>query len=181
MSLALPQSFHNDFALRPLAEDQAEELYEVSDRNRAHLAPYLPWAETNTPADSVAFIRDCHVNREAGIELALGILVDDKIVGHISLMSIQPAHKAEIGYWLAREVNGRGIITRAAAVLVAYAFDELKLERLLLRCRTDNPRSRAVAQRLGFHLDGIDRRDDKRGENFYDIERHSLLRQEWNG
>ncbi|HEU6455225.1 MAG TPA: GNAT family protein, partial [Roseateles sp.] len=44
-------------------------------------------------------------------------------------------------------------------LLTALAFDTLRAQRVEIRCDVRNTRSRAVAERCGFELDGILRRD----------------------
>ncbi|HVF87449.1 MAG TPA: GNAT family protein, partial [Pyrinomonadaceae bacterium] len=61
---------------------------------------------------------------------------------------------AEMGYSLGAEHQGRGIVTACMRVLIHYTFDELKLNRVELRCAAENLKSRAVAERLGFTREG---------------------------
>jgi ribosomal-protein-serine acetyltransferase len=59
-----------------------------------------------------------------------------------------------MGYSLGAEHQGRGIVTACMRVLIHYTFDELKLNRVELRCAAENLKSRAVAERLGFTREG---------------------------
>ncbi len=63
--------------------------------------------------------------------------------------------KAEIGYWAAEGYEGKGYITEAAERVCAFAFEELGVCRVEIRCDAENVRSRNVAERLGFELEGI--------------------------
>jgi len=65
------------------------------------------------------------------------------------------AGTCEIGCWLEPAAEGRGLITAACRMLLAYAFDERGLHRAEWRCRADNARSSAVAERLGMTLEGV--------------------------
>ncbi|MBK9162321.1 MAG: GNAT family N-acetyltransferase [Acidobacteria bacterium] len=42
--------------------------------------------------------------------------------------------QSEIGYWIDKAEEGQGIITRSTALLIEYAFEELKLNRIEIRC-----------------------------------------------
>ncbi len=70
-------------------------------------------------------------------------------------------------------------MTAAAGAMLEYLFTVLDLRRAELRIRTSNARSRGVAERLGFTLEGIKRQaawtDDVPG----DMACYGLLREEW--
>jgi ribosomal-protein-serine acetyltransferase len=71
-------------------------------------------------------------------------------------MRINPyAGSGDIGYWIDRDYEGRGIVSRAARALVSTTFDELGLTKVELRTSVANARSRALAERLGFSFEGI--------------------------
>ena len=54
---------------------------------------------------------------------------------------------------------GQGHVSEAVQQLCALAFDRLTARRVEIRCDTINLRSRAVAERCGFELEGVLRRD----------------------
>jgi RimJ/RimL family protein N-acetyltransferase len=64
---------------------------------------------------------------------------------------------AEIGWWLAEEHWGRGIVTRVAAALVARAFDNPQITRVFAPIHAGNQRSMRVAEKTGFVLEGVQR------------------------
>ena len=63
--------------------------------------------------------------------------------------------KLEIGYWLRTSAVGRGYCTEAVNALVGFAKNELYASRLEICCDPRNGKSRAVAERCGFTLEGI--------------------------
>jgi ribosomal-protein-serine acetyltransferase len=65
----------------------------------------------------------------------------------------------EIGYWLATAHCGQGYMTEAVNALTQLAFDLLKCERIEIRTDERNQKSRQVAERTGFSLEGILRHD----------------------
>jgi ribosomal-protein-serine acetyltransferase len=84
-----------------------------------------------------------------------------------------------IGYWLVSEYEGKGIMTRACEVLIDYGFDELGLNRIVIRASTDNVRSQAVPLRLGFTREGVARQAEWLNDRFIDMVVYSMLRSEW--
>ena len=177
MFVLMPPNNLDEVALVQLEERHAEELFAVTDANRASLQEYLPWvAGTRSPQDSLAFIRLARREVAEGAAVHVGIFVGGRLAGHASLMSIVPGHQGEIGYWLATEVAGRGVATRAVQALVDHALNELGLRRLLIRVRVGNTRSSAVARRLGFQLEGTARGEELHDNQLHDLEHYALLR-----
>jgi ribosomal-protein-serine acetyltransferase len=82
---------------------------------------------------------------------AVGIWAGEQIIGTAGFHTIDWANrKVEIGYWLDREQQGKGLMNSACRALLDHAFGELKLNRVEIRCATGNQASNRVAQRLGF-------------------------------
>jgi len=71
----------------------------------------------------------------------------------------------EIGYWRRAGEEGQGWITEAVSTLARFAFDDLGARRVEIRMSSDNHKSRAVAERCGFTLEGVLRQEalDVRG------------------
>ncbi|MFT4294595.1 MAG: GNAT family protein [Micropruina sp.] len=78
-------------------------------------------------------------------------------MGGISLNDIDRHlhQRASIGYWLGPRGRGRGLVTRSVKLLSGWAFAELGLKRIELTCGPDNTASQRVAQRCGFHREGL--------------------------
>jgi len=69
--------------------------------------------------------------------------------------------KCEIGYWLRTSHYGRGYITEAAGGLIQMLKGIMRPNRIEIRCDVQNLKSRRVAERLGFELEGILRADTR--------------------
>jgi RimJ/RimL family protein N-acetyltransferase len=67
----------------------------------------------------------------------------------------------EIGYWCRPSMQGRGLVTEAVNTLMRFAFDTLQARRVEVRMSSTNARSRAVAERCGFTLEGVLRQDSR--------------------
>jgi len=76
-------------------------------------------------------------------------------LGSIGLVAFdEGAGVAETGYWTAPEARGTGATTRALQLLADWAFESAGVVRLELLVEVENIKSRAVAERAGFHCDG---------------------------
>jgi len=71
----------------------------------------------------------------------------------MSLMHLTDGGQPEIGYWVASEMAGQGIATKAAGALTAFGFEVLGLQRIIIKAQPDNLASNKVAQKLGYTLD----------------------------
>lgn len=66
--------------------------------------------------------------------------------------------RGEIGYWCTTDKVGNGYITETVVAMTEFAWT-LGLVRVELRCDARNLRSRAVAERAGYTLEGVLRND----------------------
>ena len=71
--------------------------------------------------------------------------------------------ECEIGYWLGTPFVGRGYVTEAVGAMKRLAFDTLAANRIVLRSDRENGRSRRVAERCGFGLEGTFHRCRREG------------------
>ncbi|ROP63404.1 ribosomal-protein-serine acetyltransferase [Curtobacterium sp. PhB130] len=81
------------------------------------------------------------------------IRVDDRVVGAASLAFDTYLGQASLGYWIDAGQEGRGIVRRAASVLVSVAGAR-GARRVEIRTAVGNERSRGLAERLGFTHEG---------------------------
>jgi ribosomal-protein-serine acetyltransferase len=170
-----------DTALSLLALRDAEELFTATDANREHLRRWLPWVESVRSVDDTrAFIRsslDQHA-RNNGFQCA--VRFRHNIVGVVGYHWIDWANRStHIGYWLAADHQGRGIMTKACRALVDFAFGELELNRVEIATADGNSRSRAIPERLGFVEEGLHRQAERLADRYVDLRLYAMLRSEW--
>ena len=88
-----------------------------------------------------------------------GIFLDGRLVGSAGMRVDTMDAKAEVGYWIDGEAEGRGIVTRTCERFLVLAFEELGLHRVeLLRRYGQRPQSRRR------RTPGHGRRGDRPGE-----------------
>jgi len=142
-------------AVRPLTLADAPELTALLVENREFLAPFEP------VRDEGFFTIEGQLDRigeEASERFA--ILVAERIAGTVTISNVVRGsfRSANLGYWVADRLGGRGLATQAVGEVVALAFDELALHRLEAAALVDNVPSRRVLEKNGFEQIGLARR-----------------------
>jgi len=163
--------------LRPLEPWRAEEFAAHMDRARDHIRPWVGPSFVTDDVDGARATLQRYADATArdGNRI-FGIWLDGALVGGVMFVEFSAAAgTCEIGCWLEPAAEGRGLITAACRMLLSYAFDERGLHRAEWRCRADNTRSSAVAERLGMTLEGVLREAWKVGDTFYDKQVWSIL------
>ncbi|HKK78896.1 MAG TPA: GNAT family N-acetyltransferase, partial [Phaeodactylibacter sp.] len=145
------------------------------------LARWLDWLPTTTTLeDTRRFLFDAMRFNEGGQRCTYMIMHRSEIAGVAGLVRVDYRHhEAELGYWLAEPLQGRGIVSKSCAALLRYAFADLCLNRVVLKTMRDNQASRAVAQRLGFVHEGRLREAFFYQDSYHDLELYSILRKDW--
>ncbi|WP_174730458.1 GNAT family N-acetyltransferase [Mesobacillus harenae] len=159
----------------------AGELFYLVDTNRHHLRKWLPWV------DSIVSPLQYHeiipmwlrqFSEEKGFNT--GIRYKGILKGAAGFNEIDWANSsASIGYYLAADTQGKGIMTRVASALIHHAFYQLGLNRIEVRCGTKNLKSRAIPERLGFTKEGTIRDGEKIHGKFHDLVVYGMLAKDW--
>jgi len=164
-----------------LERRHAAELFRVIDSCRPHLREWLPWVDgTRTVADSERFVADSLAQLASNQSFHAGIWQAGELAGVIGYHPIDwPNRKPALGYWLAPAFVGKGLMTAACRAFVDHAFGELGLARVEIRCATQNARSRAIPERLGFRQEGVARRAEWLYDHFVDLVTYAVLAGDW--
>ena len=163
--------------LRALEPWLAPEFHAFVERNRAHLATWLPWAERiDSPAVAEEWLRGYAEDQARDGRRLFGIWLDDVLVGGVGFASFNAAWgTCELGAWIGSEASGRGLVTLAAGRLADWAMRTRGLTRVEWRATVENTRSIAVAKRLGMTREGIMRSALPMHGRRYDLEVWALV------
>ncbi|MET3696193.1 RimJ/RimL family protein N-acetyltransferase [Bacillus oleivorans] len=127
------------------------------------MKPWLPFAkEIPTIEEAEDSVRRSYAEfiKKEDIRLHIFRKDDDEFIGSTGFHRINwDIPKVEIGYWLDTRHTKKGYMTEAVNGLVSFAFQEWDVKRIEIRCDPRNINSKTVAERAGFTLEGILRRD----------------------
>lgn len=155
-----PHSFETERLLirLPLPGD-GEQVHEAIVESIEDLKEWMPWAEsTLTKEHTEANIRKAHAQFLERTDLRFHLFekVSKKFIGSSGLHRMDwSSRRFEIGYWCRTAVTGQGYISESVRGITVFAFQILKANRIEIKCDERNTRSKRVAERLGFQLEGI--------------------------
>jgi len=165
--------------LRQIELSDADDIFKTIDSQRAYLGKWLPFVEsTQRVEDTIQFIQSILNVPVENRELTFVIHYKGKFAGLIGFKSTDKQNKeTEIGYWLSRPFQKKGIITLAVQELMKLAFEELDIHRIQIKCAVGNIPSRSIPLRLGFKYEGSERDGELlTGNKYTDIEVYSKLK-----
>lgn len=174
-------TINDHISLELTAQQHAAGLFEAVDNNREHLSRFLPWVGNMQSTDDFkGYISHCELLYQQQTDVSFVIMVNNKTAGRIGMHHIQLQNKTgAIGYWLAKEFEGQGIITKACKTIIQYGFEQLALNRIEIKAIVNNVRSQAIPEKLHFKREGILREAEWVNNEFHDLVIYSLLRSEW--
>ena len=138
--------------------------------DRSYLADGLPMPYTRERVEN--WYNSCVREKEGCGGLFRIIYADGRPAGDISVERKEGASyacDADIGYLLLDEFKGKGVMTRAVAMICEEAFAQLDILRISARVYSPNAASRRVLEKNGFALEGCIPRSVLKGENIYDM------------
>ena len=110
---------------------------------------------------------------------AFAICIDGKAVGSIGAFRQGNIHyrTAEMGYYLAEEYRGKGIMTEAVKRLCETVFSESDILRIYAEPFAHNAGSRRVLEKAGFKLEGIMKNNAVKNGKIIDMALYALTRE----
>ena len=161
----VPTLASGTITMRPMRPSDAEDIY------RAVQDPEIP-KFTTVPSDySIDLAIDFAHTRAAAsfvnkTELVF-VIEDSRLIasdypytnGFAGVMSLHtidiPNHRAEIGYWLAKESRGKGICSKAAEMITEYGLMTIGFKRIDGIVDVRNEPSKAALLKAGYEFEGI--------------------------
>lgn len=169
--------------LRPLAEGDVEDLWPyVSD---PEFPRQMSWAAHEDKATTRDWLAASVKALADGTNIRWGIVYGGKVVGCVGLEGIKfqlaawRVDRAELGYWIAPSLHGKGFMTEAATAVVKYAFETIGLHKVTVGCLVENDASRRVIEKLGFRYIGRQEDDVWRDGHWRSHLRYELTAPEW--
>lgn len=166
--------------LRGWKRSDAPQLYDYA--SNPNVGPRAGWKPHESVMESRKIIET--VFRESRV-WAIVQKASGRIIGSIGLSEdrFRPGVRSlELGYSLAEEYWGQGLMTEAARRVIVYGFEYVGLDVLMIRTGEENLASRRIIEKCGFQYEGTLRRIYK----IYDgtvkpVRCYTMLREEYEG
>ena len=132
-----------------------------------------------TEQDGIDFISSM-LSANEDETFAFAITLDDKAIGSIAVFRQQNIHRqtAEMGYYIAEEYWGKGIMTDAVKQICEYVFKNSDILRIYAEPFAYNAGSCRVLEKAGFQYEGTLKNNAVKNGKVLDMKMYSLLREE---
>ena len=162
--------------LRRVDANDINEIFAL--RSNPETMKYIPRPLVKTNEDALEHIAmiDAKIENNEGINWGIVLKNDPKIIGIIGHYRIKPENfRAEIGYMLLPEFNGKGIISEAVKEVIDYGFNVMKLHSIEAIIDPENFGSEKVLQKNGFVKEAHLKENEFYEGRFLDTVIYSLL------
>ncbi|MCI8564856.1 MAG: GNAT family N-acetyltransferase [Lachnospiraceae bacterium] len=158
--------------------DAAELAAVISNKKiQDNLRDGLPFPYTEQ--DGAAFISEmlCADTNET---FAFAITAEDKVIGSIGIFRQGNIHRqtAELGYYIAEEYWGKGLMTEAVNQICEYVFNESDIIRIYAEPFAHNTASCRVLEKAGFQYEGTLRKNAVKNGRVIDMKMYARLKAE---
>ncbi|MFV8466573.1 GNAT family N-acetyltransferase [Flavobacterium sp. LB1P62] len=162
--------------LRRVDANDVNEIFAL--RSNPETMKYIPRPLVKTTEDALEHIAmiDAKIETNEGINWAITLKDDPKLIGLIGHYRIKPEHfRAEIGYMLLPEFNGKGIIPEAVKEAIRYGFEVMQLHSIEALIDPENFGSEKVLQKSGFIKEAHLKENEFYDGRFLDTVIYSIL------
>jgi len=167
-----------NIGIRLWKTDDAQALAKIFNNKKIHdnLRDGLPLPYTISDAES--FI-SAMLSADRNTTYAWAITVDGIVVGGIGVFRKDNVHRltAEIGYWVAEECWGKGIMTEAVKQACRYIFDDTDIVRIFAEPYAFNTPSCRVLEKAGFVYEGTLRKNAVKNGQFVDMKMYAIIKE----
>ncbi len=156
--ITVPESFETArLRLRPPKLADAQTIFD-SYAQDPMVTRYLVWPPHRSIKTTEKFVSECIERRAARVAFpyVLTSIANDRVLG---MLELKPhSHGANIGYVLAREHWGQGLMPEAARAVVSYALTQPAIYRVQAFCDVENVASARTLEKIGMTREGMLRR-----------------------
>lgn len=162
--------------LRRVMKEDVNEIFALRSNKETMKYVPRPLAKTKEEAMEHIALIDSKIENNEGINWAITLKGNPKLIGIIGHFRIKPEHfRAEIGYMLLPKYHGKGIITEAINETVKYGFEIMKLHSIEAIIDPENFASERVLQKSGFAKEAHLKENEYYDGRFLDSVIYSIL------
>lgn len=168
----------DDIQLKEIGIEHIRPIFNVIDSQRSYLGEWLPFVELTQDISFTSKFVENYLNSDRLI-LTCAIIYRKHFAGIIGLKDTDNDNKkTEIGYWLSSFFQGKGIMIRSCKGLISHIFNTMDINRIQIKAATNNLKSRAIPERIGFKSEGIERDGELHSRGFVNLAVYGLLKKD---
>ncbi|MCM3772869.1 MULTISPECIES: GNAT family N-acetyltransferase [Priestia] len=164
----------NRLLIRKFKYEDWQDVYEYT--SDADVMKYIPEGVFSKD-DAKKFVNE---NMKRNNENFPVVLKNKKIIiGHIVFFNCFGDHTYEIGWVFNSEYHQKGYASEAAKAVMDYAFNTMKLHRIIATCQPENTPSYRVMENVGMRREGYFKKCIPAGKGWWDEYYYAILKEEW--
>jgi ribosomal-protein-alanine N-acetyltransferase len=175
--LPFPELSTPRLRLRFILPEDAESLLFL--RSSEDVMRYIDKEPMKTKEDALALIQKIAdgIHNGTGINWGISLRNENTLLGTIAYWRLIPEnYRAEIGYMLHPDVQGRGLMSEAMTEVIRYGFEEMNLHSIEANINPHNEVSRKLLVKFGFQKEAYFRENFFYNGKFLDTEIYSLIK-----
>lgn len=166
--------------LRPFTEEDAEGLYAYA--SHPEVGPWAGWKPHDSVAESLRVIRDIFLPSDT---MAVIRKADGRLIGSAGFVGKHRTElgtpSEEVGYSLARDCWGQGLIPEAVEAILRHSFVDLGYAAIWAAYYDGNRKSKRVMQKCGMtyrlsRVEPVEQLGETRLAHYF-----AITRREWEG
>ncbi len=167
--------------LKLLMPQDSKDFFQLMEKNKSHLAHFMPRMRENNSIESTTKVIQIFLKQVSDNNgFRAGILYEDTLVGIIGFKYIDWINfKTEIMYWVDKDYLGKGITTQCVKKLMDIAFNEYKLNKVIIKSSVDNKASIRIAEKCGLILEGTCKSDELLLDGYTDICYYGITKEDY--
>lgn len=164
--------------LRPPQYSDWKAWADERKKNKLYLQPWEPLWSINELERSSFVKRVRMFERLSHNDQAYSFLIfksdNEDFIGEVNISNVQRGiiQSCSIGYWIAKDCEGKGMMSESLELVKEFIFNELKLHRIEAACLPHNMPSLKVLLKNGFIKEGTARKLLKINDKWQD---HTVL------
>ena len=172
----------NNWKLEKIQNIRYDEFFELIENNRSRIQKTFPVTVSNCldlKTTNEFIIKNIQIEKEkTGYYFYVRSIETNNLIGYIGIKKIDyHISKCELFYFIDKEFEGKGIISKAVSEVINLCFNELKMNKIFICTSKVNFASQQIALKNDFVLEGTLREEFKSFEGeLEDINYYGLLK-----
>lgn len=172
----------NNWKLEKIENIQFEEFFNLIDNNKNRIIKTFPVTVSNCidlKATEKFINKNIQIEKEKlGYYFYVRNSVTKNLIGYLGVKKIDyHISKCELFYFIDKDFEGKGIISKAVSEVISFCFNELEMNKIFICTSKINLGSQQIALKNGFDLEGVLREEFKNHKGaLEDINYYGLLK-----